>query len=40
MTRGYIGLGMITPIRTRTDRDMLEWEHEFNKNVNSIRYQI
>ncbi|TCO33931.1 hypothetical protein EV639_11092, partial [Rathayibacter tanaceti] len=25
---------------TRTDRDMLEWEHEFNKNVNSIRYQI
>lgn len=37
---GYIGLGMITPIRKNPHRETLEWEHQFNKDVNSIRYQI
>ncbi|WP_219814992.1 transposase family protein, partial [Rathayibacter iranicus] len=38
--KGYIGLGIITPIRKNPDRDTLEWEHQFNKDVNSIRYHI
>ncbi|PPG90776.1 transposase [Rathayibacter rathayi] len=37
--KGYIGLGMITTIRKNPDHT-LEWEHQFNKDVNSIHYQI
>lgn len=38
--KGYIGLNMLTPIRKPAHRELLEWEHIFNKDVNSIRYQI
>jgi hypothetical protein len=38
--KGYIGNGMITPIRKPARRDLLGWEKEFNKQVNKIRYVI
>ena len=38
--RGYIGLGMITPIRKPPNRDLLDWEKEFNTAVNGIRWKI
>ncbi|PPF21475.1 hypothetical protein C5D07_01960 [Rathayibacter tritici] len=37
---GHIGLGMFTPIRKNPHCDTLEWEHHFNKDVNSIHYHI
>ncbi|SOE04582.1 transposase family protein [Rathayibacter rathayi] len=37
--KGYIGLGMITTIRKNPDHT-LEGEHQFNKDMNSIHYQI
>jgi DDE superfamily endonuclease len=38
--KGYIGKGMITPIRKPVCRDLLDWEKEFNTAVNRIRYLI
>jgi DDE superfamily endonuclease len=38
--KGYIGNGMITPIRKPACRDVLDWEKEFNTAVNRIRYLI
>lgn len=38
--KGYIGNGMITPIRKPAHRELLEWEKEFNKQINQIRYVI
>jgi DDE superfamily endonuclease/Helix-turn-helix of DDE superfamily endonuclease len=38
--KGYIGNGMLTPIRKPQFRDLLDWEKEFNKQVNRIRYLI
>jgi len=38
--KGYIGLGMITPIRKPPHRDLLDWEKEFNSAVNGIRWKI
>lgn len=38
--KGYIGNGMITPIRKPACRRLLDWEKEFNKQVNKIRYVI
>jgi hypothetical protein len=38
--KGYIGSGMITPIRKPAHRDLLDWEKEFNTAVNRIRYVI
>jgi hypothetical protein len=38
--KGYIGLGMISPIRKPIHRDLVDSEKEFNGQVNSIRYQI
>jgi hypothetical protein len=38
--KGYIGKGMITPIRKPACRDLLDWEKEFNTAVNRIRYLI
>jgi hypothetical protein len=38
--KGYIGNGMITPIRKPAHRKLLGWEKEFNKQVNKIRYVI
>jgi hypothetical protein len=31
---------MITPIRKPAHRNLLDWEKEFNKQVNKIRYVI
>ena len=38
--KGYIGLGMITPIRTQPKQQHTEEEKRFNKSVNAIRYMI
>lgn len=38
--KGYIGLGMITPMRKPPGSELLDWQKAFNKQVNSIRYQI
>jgi hypothetical protein len=38
--KGYIGNDMITPIRKPANRRLLDWEKEFNKQVNKIRYVI
>jgi hypothetical protein len=38
--KGYIGSGMITPIRKPAHRDLLDWEKEFNTAVNGIRYVV
>jgi len=38
--KGYIGLGMLTPFRKPAHRDLLDWEKEFNTQVNKIRYVI
>jgi hypothetical protein len=38
--KGYIGLGMLTPIRKPAGRQLLDWQKQFNTDVNSIRYQI
>jgi hypothetical protein len=38
--KGYIGKGMITPIRKPTHRGLLDWEKKFNTEVNQIRYMI
>ena len=39
--KGYVGKKrMITPIRKPEFRDLLDWEKEFNTQVNKIRYLI
>ena len=38
--KGYVGNGMITPIRKPEGRELLDWEKEFNKQVNKIRAMI
>jgi alkylated DNA repair dioxygenase AlkB len=38
--KAYVGNGMITPIKKPTYRDLLDWEKEFNKQVNKIRWVI
>jgi DDE superfamily endonuclease/Helix-turn-helix of DDE superfamily endonuclease len=38
--KGYVGAGMITPIRKPPHRALLDWEKEFNTAVNRIRYMI
>jgi hypothetical protein len=38
--KGYIGNGMITPFRKPADRELLDWEKDFNTQVNKIRYVI
>ena len=38
--KGYIGNGMLTPIRKPAHRALLDWEKEFNKAVGKIRYRI
>jgi len=34
--KGYAGNGMITPIKKPEGRDLLDWEKEFNRQVNKI----
>jgi hypothetical protein len=38
--KGYIGNGMITPFRKPADRDLLDWEKDFNTQVNKVRYVV
>ena len=38
--KGYVGNDMITPIRKPAHRKLLDWEKQFNKQVNKIRYVI
>jgi hypothetical protein len=38
--KGYVGAGMITPIRKPAHRGLLDWEKEFNTAVNRIRYVV
>ena len=38
--KGYQGSGMITPIKKPAARELLDWEKEFNMQVNKIRYKI
>jgi hypothetical protein len=38
--KGYIGNGMVTPIKKPAHRDLLDWENGFNTQINKIRYVI
>ncbi|WP_209307757.1 transposase family protein [Geodermatophilus sp. DF01_2] len=38
--KGYVGADMMTPIRKPPHRALLDWEKEFNTEVNRIRYMI
>jgi DDE superfamily endonuclease/Helix-turn-helix of DDE superfamily endonuclease len=38
--KGYVGLDMLTPIKKPAHRKLLDWEKEFNTQVNKIRYVI
>ena len=38
--KGYVGTGMLTPIKKPVHRDLLDWEKEFNTQINKIRYVI
>jgi hypothetical protein len=38
--KGYVGNGMITPIKKPEHRDLLGWEKEFNTQINKIRWII
>jgi hypothetical protein len=38
--KGYVGNDMITPIKKPIFRELLDWEKEFNREVNRIRYLI
>ena len=38
--KGYVGNGMITPIKKPQGGELLDWEKEFNKQVNKIRAVI
>ncbi|MCU1680649.1 MAG: superfamily endonuclease [Amycolatopsis sp.] len=38
--KGHVGNEMITPIRKPACRDLLDWEKEFNTQINKIRYVI
>src|SRR5918911_1242100 len=38
--KGYVGNNMITPIKKPLHRDLLDWEKEFNTQVNKIRWII
>lgn len=38
--KGYVGRGMITPIKKPAHRDLLDWEKEFNQQINKVRATI
>ena len=38
--KGYLGLEMLTPIKKPPRRNLLDWEKEFNKQINKIRYVV
>jgi DDE superfamily endonuclease len=38
--KGYVGNGMLTPIKKPECRDLLDWEKEYNKQINKIRSAV
>ena len=38
--KGYIGEGMVTPFKKPQGGELLEWQEEFNTQVNKIRYVV
>ena len=38
--KGFVGNGMVTPIKKPAHRKLLDWERKFNKQVNQIRSRI
>jgi hypothetical protein len=38
--KGYVGNRMLTPIKKPKHRELLDWEKEFNTQINKIRYVI
>jgi len=38
--KGYVGNDMTTPIKKPQGRELLDWEKEFNKQVNKIRVMV
>jgi hypothetical protein len=38
--KGYVGNDMLTPIKKPAYRDLVDWEKQFNKQINKIRYVI
>jgi hypothetical protein len=38
--KGYIGNEMITPFRKPAGGELLDWQKEFNREVNKIRWTI
>ena len=38
--KGYIGNNMITPYRKPAGRELLDWQKEYNNQVNKIRWMI
>jgi DDE superfamily endonuclease len=38
--KGYVGNGMVAPVRKPQFRELLDWEKEFNKHVSRIRAVI
>ncbi len=38
--KGYVGNRMLTPIKKPKHRKLLDWEKEFNTQINKIRYVI
>lgn len=38
--KGYVGNNMLTPIKKPAHRELLDWEKQFNKQINKIRYVI
>jgi DDE superfamily endonuclease/Helix-turn-helix of DDE superfamily endonuclease len=38
--KGYVGNGMITPFKKPAGGELLDWQKEYNRQVNKIRYVI
>lgn len=38
--KGYIGSGMLTPYKKPAGGELLDWQREFNTQINKIRYVI
>ena len=38
--KGYVGNGMMTPYKKPIHRELVDWETEYNRQVNRIRYVI
>ena len=38
--KGYIGSGMLTPFKKPAGGELLDWQKEFNTQINKIRYVI